>query len=242
MEITGKVHCFFEQSGTFKNEFIKLGIPAEDYDIQNNFGETDNVTDLFKAIEDAYEGKPSVFDKIGVGDLILAFFPCVYFCATSQIAFTWNNINYKKMDVKQKTGAILERMKQREYFYSLAVKMLCIAKQRGIKLIMENPWSEQTYLKANFVLPPTLIDKNRMLRGDYYVKPTAYWFINCEPTHGKSIQKDKEKRLIMNCKKGKEAGLCSEERSLISPDYARNFICDFVIGKEQKHTVKTLFD
>ena len=26
-----KAHCFFEQSGTFKNEFIKLGIPAEDY-------------------------------------------------------------------------------------------------------------------------------------------------------------------------------------------------------------------
>ena len=41
MEIKGKVHCFFEQSGTFKNEFIKLGIPAEDYDIQNNFGETE---------------------------------------------------------------------------------------------------------------------------------------------------------------------------------------------------------
>ena len=37
MEIKGKVHCFFEQSGTFKNEFIKLGIPAYDYDIQNNF-------------------------------------------------------------------------------------------------------------------------------------------------------------------------------------------------------------
>lgn len=36
MEIKGKVHCFFEQSGTFKNEFIKLGIPAEDYDILYN--------------------------------------------------------------------------------------------------------------------------------------------------------------------------------------------------------------
>lgn len=67
MEITGKVHCFFEQSGTFKNEFIKLGIPAEDYDIQNNFGETDHVVDLFKAIEDAYDGKPSLFDSIRVG-------------------------------------------------------------------------------------------------------------------------------------------------------------------------------
>lgn len=51
MEIKGKVHCFFEQSGTFKNEFIKLGIPAEDYDIQNNFGQTDNVIDLFHEIE-----------------------------------------------------------------------------------------------------------------------------------------------------------------------------------------------
>lgn len=64
MEIKGKVHCFFEQSGTFKNEFIKMGIPAEDYDIQNNFGQTDHVVDLFKAIEDAYDGKPSLFDAI----------------------------------------------------------------------------------------------------------------------------------------------------------------------------------
>ena len=55
MEIKGKVHCFFEQSGTFKNEFIKLGIPAEDYDIQNNFGETEHVIDLFGEIDRAYE-------------------------------------------------------------------------------------------------------------------------------------------------------------------------------------------
>ena len=75
MEITGKVHCFFEQSGTFKNEFIKLGIPAEDYDIQNNFGETDQVVDLFKAIEDAYDGKPSLFDNVGGGRLDIGILP-----------------------------------------------------------------------------------------------------------------------------------------------------------------------
>ena len=74
MEIKGKVHCFFEQSGTFKNEFIKLGIPAEDYDLQNNFGETDHQDDLFKAIEDAYEGKPSLFDRVGGGRLDNSFF------------------------------------------------------------------------------------------------------------------------------------------------------------------------
>lgn len=47
-------HCFFEQSGTFKNEFKKLGYEAYDYDILNDFGETDYQVDLFKDIEDAY--------------------------------------------------------------------------------------------------------------------------------------------------------------------------------------------
>lgn len=45
------VHCLFEQSGTFKNAFKKYGIEAYDYDIQNEFGETDYVIDLFKEIE-----------------------------------------------------------------------------------------------------------------------------------------------------------------------------------------------
>lgn len=44
------VHCLFEQSGTFKNEFKKLGYEAYDYDIQNAFGETDYVIDLFSEI------------------------------------------------------------------------------------------------------------------------------------------------------------------------------------------------
>lgn len=65
MEITGKVYCFFEQSGTFKNEFKKLGYEAVDVDIQNNFGETDHQIDLFAEIENAYNGKPSIFDNVG---------------------------------------------------------------------------------------------------------------------------------------------------------------------------------
>ena len=55
MEIKGKVWCMFEQSGTFKNEFKKLGIDAVDLDIQNNFGETDYVIDLFGEINRAYD-------------------------------------------------------------------------------------------------------------------------------------------------------------------------------------------
>ena len=49
-------HCFFEQSGTFKNEFKKLGIEAYDYDILNEFGQTDYQIDLFAEIEAAWGG------------------------------------------------------------------------------------------------------------------------------------------------------------------------------------------
>lgn len=244
MEIKGKVHCFFEQSGTFKNEFIKLGIPAEDYDIQNNFGQTDHTDDLFKAIEDAYEGKPSLFDNIMKDDLILAFFPCIYFSAVSQMNFSFTCQNYKKMTWRQKTDEILKRSANREAFFRLAVMMFSVCHQRGLRMIMENPWNEQTFLKANFVAPPSIVDTNRMLRGDYRIKPTAYWFVECEPTNGFTRQYDKlaEKKTHMTSRGSSKAGLCSEERSMISPDYARNFICDFILGKSQPNIDPTLFD
>jgi hypothetical protein len=242
MEIKGKAHLFFEQSGTFKNEFIKLGIPAFDYDIQNNFGETDFQIDLFAEIEKAFDNQPSIYDSITTDDIIIAFFPCVYFCAPSQMNFTWGCINYRCMTVKQKTLAILERSQNREKFWALAIKMLTVAEERGLRLIMENPWSEQTYLKSNFVLPPALIDTNRRLRGDYFTKPTAFWFINCNPEHGFTPCFNPVKMTQQTSRGSGQAGLCSEERSMMSPEYARNFICDFVLGKVQKNTQLRLFD
>jgi hypothetical protein len=240
MEITGKVHCFFEQSGTFKNEFIKLGIPAEDYDIQNNFGETDHVTDLFQAIEDAYDNKPSLFDNIGGGDLIMAFFPCIFFCESNTINFRLDAFNYRKLDLRCKTEKILKRSESRDFFFQLATKMVCVVIEKDLRMIIENPYQAQSYMCNNFILPPTIIDKDRTLRGDYFKKPTGYWFVNCTNTVGKSVQRDKERKIIRRCKSAPSQGLCSEERSLISHDYARNFICDFILGKEQKHSEPSL--
>lgn len=244
MKINGKVHCFFEQSGTFKNEFKKLGYEAEDYDIQNRFGETDHQIDLFAEIESAYEGKPSVFDTIRGGqdnDLILAFFPCIYFSCTSQMLISYTHRNYKNLSARERFSAILDRASKREIYFALATKMLAVAKFRNIQIVMENPWSEQTFLKTNFPFKPTFVDKNRRLRGDYFVKPTAYWFLNCEPTHGMSLQKPKEEKMIEYSNPSGQAGICSEERSMISPDYARNFINDFILGKEQNGTQLNLF-
>lgn len=243
MEIKGKVHCFFEQSGTFKNEFIKLGIPAEDYDIQDKFGQTDHTDDLFAEIKKAYEGGASIFDSISYDDLIIAFFPCIYFSALSQMAMSWGYVNYKKKSTKEKTDEILKRSSNREYFFSLIVKMIAVADMKKLRMIVENPWSEQTFLKANFILPPSLVDMDRTRRGDYFKKPTAYWFVNCSPMIGYfTEQPDKERKRIMDAKAGIKAGICSEERSMISPDYARNFIHDFILGKTQPEINPTLFD
>jgi hypothetical protein len=119
--------------------------------------------------------------------------------------------------------------------------MFSIVEQRGLRLIFENPWSMQTFLKSNFIVPPTIVDNDRTLRGDNFKKPTAYWFWGCEPTYGKSYQPKKQVKRIVDCKHERGGGLCSEERSMIHPDYARNFICDFILGKEQQHTMRSLF-
>jgi hypothetical protein len=152
------------------------------------------------------------------------------------MSFSYGCINYRKLTTAEKTEKILSRSKSREYFYSVLIKMFCVCSQRGLRLIVENPWNEQTYLKANFIMPPSYVDKDRSRRGDYYVKPTAYWFVNCKPTTGFTYQKDKKIKKIMSSKGSAKAGVCSEERSMISSDYARNFICDQILGLSQSES------
>lgn len=158
----------------------------------------------------------------------------------SEILHTWGA--YPNKTAKVATDAILDRSRNRQTFYELVIKMLATAKDRKIRLIMENPWGCHSYIGKCFVTPPTFIDKDRTLRGDFFRKPTAYWFINCEPTHGCTYQKLHEAlRVKKDARPSKQTGTCSEERSMISPDYARNFICDFILGKQQQEISPTLF-
>lgn len=244
MQINGKIHCFFEQSGTFKKEFQKLGYEAYDYDMQNEFGETDYVIDLFKEIKNAYDNKPSIFDNINSDDLIMAFFPCVYFTGYSNpLCFRLESVTYINLTLKEKLDKILKRGRDRQYFYEMIQKMVGVCLLRNLRLIIENPWSSNGahYLKDNFFKNPDLIDNNRTLRGDDFVKPTGYWFFNCEPTFGMSFEPNKKHKKIANTKHPLGRGICSTERSMINPKYARNFICDFILGKQQKHSILNLF-
>lgn len=196
---------------------------------------------MFNEIDNAYEDKPSIFDSITQDDLILAFYPCIYFSCMSQMAMSLTHTNYRKLNNIERIEKIIERSENRKEFFNRLLRLVGVCFKKNLRLIFENPYAEQTYLKANFLKKPDVVDNNRMIRGDYFVKPTAYWFFNCEPTYGESFQNDKNKKSILNSKSSGQAGLCSEERSMISPDYARNWICDFVLGKTQNLIQTKLF-
>lgn len=114
-----KIHLLFECSGTFKNEFKKLGYKTIDYDILNTYNETDNVVDLFEEIDKGFYRLNSIFDKMTSDDLVIT-------------------------------------------------KLVCIALERNIKLIIENPYSTQHYLINYWCIKPSLIDNDRTVLGDNY--------------------------------------------------------------------------
>lgn len=184
-----------------------------------------------------------MFDNITKDDLIIAFFPCIYFECLSMMAFSLGYRNYEKLSKTQAIDKIIKRSEERNRFYILLLKFCSVCFKKELRMIFENPWAMQHYLKqGNFIKQPDIIDMDRTRRGDFFVKPTAYWFFNCEPTFGETIQIAKRsEKDILHCKKGIKAGICSEERSMISSDYARNFICDFVIGKKQEIGQLSLF-
>ena len=227
-------HCFFEQSGIFRDEFRKMGVAAKDYDIANDFGQTDWQGDLFAQINRAYAGGPSLFDAMTTDDIIFAFFPCTYFCGHNEMYFCGTNYNYRQMTMPDVLDKIIERAQLRNEYYITLLRFCRVVESRGLRAIIENPYNAHHYWRFNFPYKPAVIDMNRRLKGDKYKKPTQYLFVNCSPAGKMSVQMDKPMEYVMDTK-----GI---ERSLISPDYAHNFICDHILGIESGNTQPTLFD
>ena len=220
-----KFHCFFEQSGTFKKEFKKLGYEAEDYDILNQFNETDHVVDLFAQIETAYAGGVSIFDDIKSSDQIIAFFPCVRFEAQIIMNFRGDAFGVKDWSIQKKMEYDLKLHEELHHLYCLISKLVIVCDKKNIPLIIENPYSTQHYLTRYWAIKPKLIDMDRRDMGDYYEKPTQYWFINCEPKNNfifEGVNLKPTKRI---------ADQNTVERSMISPDYANRFIREFILDE-----------
>lgn len=223
-----KYHCFFEQSGTFKNEFKKLGYEAYDYDILNDFNETDYVIDLYDEIEKAYLGLNSIFDKMNRGgqDLIIAFFPCIRFEAQVLLNFRGENSGFKNWDLRKKLSYNLKLHEELNKNYQLITKLVIVCIDRNIPLIIENPYGEQHYLKRYWCIKPKVIDMNRRDEGDYYTKPTQYFFINCEPKNNFIF----EPLELVEYKTVDSQNTVN--RSMLHPQYANRFIRTYIIDEK----------
>ena len=217
-------HCLFEQSGTFKNEFKKLGFNAFDYDILNDFGETDFKIDLFNEIDKAYKEENSLFDRFSKDDIIIAFFPCTRFENQIQLSFRGEQKQDKRLSDAEKLKRGIRLHGELHNYYVLFSKLCIIAIQRKLKLIIENPYSSAHYLTRYFSLKPKIIDTDRTLRGDNFKKPTQYWFINIEPKYNIILEP-------LNIVKYKTVVNCWDkvERSMINPQYANRFIREFIL-------------
>lgn len=145
------------------------------------------------------------------------------------LSFRGQASHMKNVDIKDKLKLSMQLHCELHEMYTLISKLVLICLERGLKMIIENPYSAQHYLRQYWCLRPSYIDKDRSKRGDHYKKPTQYFFINCEPKYNfifePLIQVERKK-----CKFGFKDGM---ERSLIHPQYANRFIREFILDEEQ---------
>lgn len=225
------IHCLFEQSGTFKNEFKKLGYDAFDYDIQNEFGETDFIVDLFQEIDAAYHDEPSIFDTFDQEDLILAFFPCTRFECKVPLEFRGEAFQMKKYTDEQKLKYSIKMHNELNRNYKLISELAIICLDRGLKCVIENPYTQPHYLTSYWCLKPKLIDMNRRENGDYMKKPTQYYFIGFEPAQNLVFESidyvEPRTHQDMKCQDGFSR---TTLRSMIHPQYANRFIRQYLVG------------
>ena len=226
-------HCLFEQSGTFKSEFIKLGVKAYDYDICNDYGQTDFVIDLYKEIEGGYNGESSIFDRIETDDIIIAFFPCTRFEAKIPLSFRGEAFQQKNWTDEKKLDYSMRLHRELHRNYMLISKLVVVAIRKKLRLVIENPYTQPHYLTTYWCIKPKIIDKDRRENGDYMNKPTQFYFINFEPHNNLIFEPIDyvEKRTIATLKNGDKTRQVL--RSEIHPQYANRFIRQYILDSKE---------
>ena len=98
-------------------------------------------------------------------------------------------------------------------------------------MIVENPYTQPQYLTTYFPIKPAIIDKDRRMNGDYFKKPTQYWFVNCEPENNLIFEpiEHTETYTISNAEKMENGHTRAVKRSLMHPQYAKRFIKAYVL-------------
>ena len=186
----------------------------------------------------AYEEKEPIFDNFKSEDLLMAFFPCVRFENQIMLSFRGQHYGMEKWTYRQKMLNCMKLIDELKRNYDLVNKLFIVCMDRKLRLIMENPYSKEHFLVRYWCYQPSIIDKDRREDGDYFKKPTQYWFLNVKPQNNLVFEPIEstnvyEKDFIRNIQKEHAdqigAKTVRQARSMISPQYANRFIRKYII-------------
>lgn len=232
------IYCLFEQSGVFKNAFKSLDLKACDVDLKNDFNQTDYQINLFDEIDKAFKNDKSFFDKISKNDLVFAFFPCIRFQTQTPLLSRGESFSMQKWDDLKKLKNSLKIVNELNELYTLFIKLFQIALNKGFKMVVENPYSKPNFLRDYFPIKPAVIIENRAKYGDLYRKPTQFFFINFKPSFNFVLKNENEVKLSINKVKSENGVSRQVRRSLISPEFALNFIKEFILSPDEFAKIK----
>lgn len=179
-------------------------------------------------------GGESIFDGIGEDDIIFAFFPCTRFECQITLNFRGEAFRQANWTESQKLEYSMQLHNELHRNYRLISELALIAINRGLKLIIENPYTPPHYLTTYWCIKPKLVDGDRTRNGDYMKKPTQFFFINCEPENNILMEPIEyvEKRSHEGMKMNDDGFSRQEKRSMLHPQYANRFIRQFILNSD----------
>ena len=144
--------------------------------------------------------------------------------------FRGEQFQQKKWDCNKKLEYAMYLHNELHENYMLISKMAHIANSKGIRMVIENPYTAPHYLTMFWPIKPKVIDKDRRLNGDYLKKPTQYWFLNFNPKNNLVFEAlDYVEVRTVSHMKGEDGISRQERRSEIHPQYANRFIRQYLI-------------
>ena len=114
--------------------------------------------------------------------------------------------------------------------YKLISEMVIVAINKGLRMVIENPYTAPHYLTTYWSVKPKIIDMDRRDNGDYMKKPTQFFFIGFEPKQNIIFEPlDYVEQRKCEYMKAQDGISIQELRSEIHPQYASRFIRQYLI-------------